>query len=118
MSNRIENWDREEKRRALSGCRFNPDFPTMASNDLFADRQANAVAGVFFLRMQAFENDEDAPKLQRVDTNAIVLYSETPGILFNAGADMHFWWLASAKLDGIIDQVLKNLCKLDRISDY
>jgi len=48
----------EPENCAATGSGVDPNLAAMALDDAFADRQADAGAGVFTLRVQAFENDE------------------------------------------------------------
>ena len=50
----------------------------MTLDNLLADRQADARAGVFATGMQPLEDDEDTVELLLLDPNPVVLHAEAP----------------------------------------
>jgi hypothetical protein len=52
--------NRETERGAFARRRLDPDASAVPFHDLFANRQADAGAGIFRFGMKALEDDEDA----------------------------------------------------------
>jgi hypothetical protein len=65
--------EREGEACALSGRGVHPDPSAVPLDDLLADGEADAGAGVLLARVQALEDDEDALGESRVDADAVVL---------------------------------------------
>src|SRR2546427_11318221 len=70
--------DGEVKCRALPRCGLNPDAAFVPLDDLLADGQAEASAGVFLLRVQTLEDDKNPVKVLRVNADAVVPDRELP----------------------------------------
>src|SRR4051812_30660310 len=95
---------REVKRRPLAGARLDPDLAAVAFDDAFANGQADAVAGVFRRRMDAFEDAKNPLLIAVIKTDAIVPDAEVPvTALAPFGLDVNARLLAGAKLDGVAD---------------
>src|SRR5437773_11646454 len=74
---------REPERRAAAGFRFDTDVPAVALDDLLAQRQPDAGAGILGAPVQALEQREDALEVFRRDADAVVRHGEAPA--FGAG---------------------------------
>src|SRR5262249_13205569 len=99
----------------FSEFRFDPDFATVAFHDLLADREANPGARILTLAVQALEGDEDALGILRVDADAVVPDAEEPLTVRCLGVDLDDRRLLLAKLEGVAEQVLKQLHELGAI---
>src|SRR5215813_9125486 len=70
--------NREIKGGPRAGLRFHPDAPAVALDDLLADRQADAGAGVLAAGVQALEHLEQPAGLARVNADAVIPHGELP----------------------------------------
>ena len=96
----------------------NPDPSAMLLDDLFADRQADAVARILGAGVQALKDDEDVLAVLRCDADAVVRDREHPfiGLLFRA--DLHRRSFGSAELKRVADQILKHLREWSLSADH
>ena len=94
---------------ALFGFGLNPDAAPMPLDDLFANGKPDAGAGIFAAGMQALKDKEDALEVLRLDADAIIVYTEMPGVrqVFHCYVDLRRAF--AAELDGVADQVLEQL---------
>ena len=97
----------EEKSGSFPRLGLHPNSTTVAINDLFANGQTDAGAGVFSSPMQALEDSEYSVGLQRIDTNAIVADREKPHAIAWLGGDMNALSLCPGKLYRIAYEILK-----------
>ena len=81
-------------------------------DDLLADRQSDAIAGIFGAGMQSLENDEDVLGVLLGYTNAVVGHREDPFRTLFLRRDLNDWGLGATKLDGVSDKVLEHLLQL------
>jgi len=108
----------EAERGPLAGLRFHPDAAAVPLHDLFAKSQADARAGVLFPIVQALEDDEDALAKLRVDADAVVAHGEGPVRAGRLRPDLYQRLGGAVKLDGIANQVLKQLHQLHFIAQH
>src|SRR5579884_527116 len=108
----------EIKRATLARLGLGPDAAAVALDDLAADGQADAGAGVLLLRVQPLEDDEDALQVLRVDADAVVTNPEQPLAAPRraAGADVDHRPGGAAELQRVADQVLEQLHQLRRVA--
>src|ERR1044071_2564595 len=97
---------------ALARGRRHPDRSAMALDDLLADREADAGAGVFPHRVQPLEDHEDALEVLRLDADAVVGDGDLPRIALVLGADVDARYAGAAELERVADQVLEQLREL------
>src|SRR6516225_183334 len=69
---------REGEGRAFTLDRSQLDLPAVPLDDLLADGQADARAGVLAASMQALEDDEDALEVLGGDADSVVAHGEAP----------------------------------------
>jgi hypothetical protein len=101
--------------RALFWLRFNPDLPAMAFDDFFANRQANASAGIFPARMQALKELKNAFIVLGFDADAVVPHGKLPNAFFVYRRNMDFRGAVASKFETVAQQVLEKLSQLDAI---
>src|ERR1035437_1695493 len=101
--------EREVKRRAPGRLGFDPDSAPMALDNLLADGQPDAGAGIGLARVQALEDLENAFKILRINADAIVPHPEDPAFRLGPGADVDFGRAFAAELEGVGDQILEQL---------
>ena len=87
----------------------------MPLDNLLADGQPDAGAGILFAGVQALENLENPPGILRLNADAVVPHPKEPLLLLPAGADVDFRRPLAVELDGVSDQVLKELRNLGGI---
>ena len=66
------------KSRALSRNRFDPDAAPVAFDDFLAYRQSYTSSRVLFASMKALKDHENAFKVLRLDSDAIILDRKDP----------------------------------------
>jgi hypothetical protein len=98
---------REEKCAALVRLGLDPDSPAELFDNLLANRQTEAGAGVLGFAVQTFAESEDSLPVLRFDADAVVANCEQPVVPFPLDTDVYFDRPVSAKFQGISDQVLK-----------
>ena len=91
------------------GCDSHPNPSTVAIDDPLADGQPDARARILLAAVQALKDQEDAILVLCVDADAVVADGKVPQVAFTLGVDVDFWRRRAAKLQGVADQVLKNL---------
>src|SRR5208283_1042016 len=101
--------DGKEKSRALARLRFDPNAPAVAFDDLFADGQPNAGAGILLAGVQALENLENPLGILRLDADAVVAHGKEPAAGLLLDTDVDFRRALAAELESVADQVLKQL---------
>src|SRR5208337_568537 len=101
-----------------SRFRLHPHAATMALHNLFADRQANARAGIFLTAMQALKNNENPVKILRSDADAVIAYAELPSTVLPSSGNVNAWrFLRPPELDGIAEQILEKLRQLRLVGE-
>lgn len=83
--------------------------------DLFADRQSNPVACVFFAGVQTLENDENRFLVLRHDADAVIGDRKYPLVIVLLGRDLDYGRSKTAKFYGVSYQILKHLLQLGSI---
>ena len=104
--------DGEGEGRTLAGFGFHGDAAAVALDDLLADGQADARAGILGPGVQPLEDDEDALEVFGLHADAVVLHREYPMALVTAHADVDSRRLLAAEFDGVADEVLEQLRQL------
>src|SRR5580658_11363478 len=102
----------EIERCAFAENRLEPYSAAVALNNLFGDGQPNAGAFELFAGVQALEHLKDAPAVAFLDTNSVVGDGEAHHLLDRFGAHANQGRAFATELEGIADQVLKNLPQL------
>src|SRR5271155_3861333 len=112
----FHRWNGETKCRASPRRSLHPDASAMPLHDFLANGQADARSGVFRLGMKALKDYEDPVAMLGRDANAVVAYGylPVPSILLNG--DTHARRFVSAELQGISEQVLKQLAELHGVA--
>src|SRR5258708_38747927 len=100
------------KDRTRSRLRLGPDTASQAIHRGFANRQADPGAGVLFA-VQALKDPKDIFQVLRFDTDAVVLDGKNPSAVLKPRGDANLERLDGAILDGVADQVLKQLQQQD-----
>ena len=62
----------------------------MPLDNLLADGQPDAGAGILFAAVQPLENLENPPGILRLNADAVVPHPKEPALLLPAGADVNF----------------------------
>src|SRR5579871_3212289 len=101
--------------RALARYRVEPDTSAVALDDLLTDGESDSGAGVFLDAMQALEDAEDALRVVGLDPDAVIFDRENPFAAGLPAGHMDHGLPAFIELDGVPDQVLKNLGEQARI---
>ena len=115
------------KTRPFARDGFHPNPSAVAFDNLFADGQPDACAGILIASVQPLEDDKNSLEILRVDSNPVIAHTEVPNfagrrglgrcvVRFPLDRDMDFGRLLVAELDRIADQVLKQLSQLCGIS--
>src|SRR6266568_2722364 len=100
----------ELERGARAGLGLDPDPPAVALDDLLADGEADAGAGVLGAGVQPLEDDEDPVHVLRIDADPIVPDGEQPFLAVGSGRDVdRRSHCGPAELDRVPDQVLEHL---------
>src|ERR1035441_10298597 len=99
--------DCKEESGALARLGLNPDRPSMALDNPFADSQPHAGDGIVFAGMQALEDVEYLLIILRLDADAIVPHREHPAPLPSLSADVDSWRRLAVELERITDEVLE-----------
>ena len=81
----------------------------MVFNNLFADRQSDAIAGIFRAAVKPLEDIKDAVEVLGLNAYAVVADGEDPFLLVLFCADMDAWRFFFVEFNAITDQVLKKL---------
>ena len=87
----------------------------MAVDDLLADRQTDAGAGIGIVGVQALEDLEHALALLRGYADAVISHPDDPVIAVRLGINLYLRRLFAAEFDRVADQVLQHLGDLARI---
>src|SRR3954454_1291195 len=101
--------------RPLPRRGLHPNAAAVRLHDFLGDGKANAGAWVFFTRVQALKNLEDASEMLRIDPDAVVLDDKLPGVVLARSAQFDLQWPAAFELQGIPQQVLEKERKLPGI---
>src|SRR5579885_1919020 len=109
---------REIKCRTLAGFRFDPDAAPVRLDDLLADGQPDAGAGVFFAGMQALEDLEDPLVVPRIDPDPIVVDGKKPLSVASFRRNVDGGRGLSPEFDRIADQILKQLHQLEFVAGH
>ena len=89
----------------------------MLLHDLLADRQSDARAGILASPVKVLEDDEDPFMMLWRYADAVVTDGEKPLTILPRGADVDITSpVGMAELDGIADQVLKELRQLAHVA--
>src|SRR5438132_5804958 len=96
----------------MTRLRFEPDVATMTFDDLLANGEAQAGAGVFSATMKPLEDREYLVGVAHVDANPVVFYREQPNAIlpYRFNVDARCDW--AAELYGIANKILKHMLKL------
>src|ERR671914_1966302 len=100
------------KARAFAEARLDPDAPAVALDHLLADREADARSGILALVVQTLEHHEDALEILRLDADAVVSHLKGPFERGLGDPHMYPWNRSRAELEGVADEVLKELPEL------
>src|SRR6185295_19960048 len=84
----------------------------MPFNNLFAYRQTDAGSGIFFSTVQSLKNDKDSLGILWVQPDTIVADRKQPFTGLALSRHVNPWRFLTVELDGIADQVLKELPQL------
>src|SRR5438477_4084414 len=91
----------------------------MAFHDLLADRQSDTSARVLRARVQALEEHKDTFNVLRLDANPVVAHAERAVSACGAGRYMHHGRETRLlELDGVGDQILKELVELQTVRTH
>jgi hypothetical protein len=102
-------WKREIKCRPAPRLRFDPKPSSTSFNYLLTQSQADTVSRDLF-SVQPAEGLKDSLLVFRPDADSVILHADNPGIVFLARRDVYFRGdIGPPVLDGIADQVLKNI---------
>src|SRR6266496_415664 len=102
----------EVELRPGAGLGLDPDPPAVTLDDLLADGEADAGAGVLGASVQPLEDDEDPVQILRVDADPVVAHLEAPLLAMGDGGDVDRRRLAGpAELDGVSNEVLEHLAE-------
>src|SRR5581483_8156266 len=110
--------NREIKRRAFPRLPFRPDAAVVPLDDFLTDRKSNAGAGITFFGVESLKNDEDAVRELGLEADAVIAKREYPFPAFPPRGHPHLGRGMIAKLDGIADEILKELYELAAIAGY
>ena len=97
---------------------LHPDMTAVPLDDLLAHGEPDSRAVILFPSVEALKNNEDALVKLGVDTDPIVAHRERPPRVFAQGTDVNTRRFGTAKLDGIGNQILKDLQQLRSISQH
>src|SRR6185295_3578461 len=100
------------ERRALAGGGLDPDASAVALDDLLADGEADAGAGVLLTGVQALKQHEYFLEVLGLDADPVVPDEEVTFLAVRLGADLDLDGRRAAILDGVAHQVLKQLREL------
>jgi hypothetical protein len=100
--------------RELGG---NPDPPTVPFDDLLADRQADARAGVLVARVEALEDPEDPILIVGGNADAVVADRDDPFGVTALRSQMDGGSGVAAELDCVADQVLEQVDELRLVAE-
>src|SRR5687767_10887950 len=90
----------------MARLRFYPNAAAMHVNNLFAQRKANAGAGVIRWGVKALNNHEDALVVLPGNANAIVPHGKDPESIVATGRGEHLRRGRRTRLQGVSDRVL------------
>lgn len=91
---------------------------TVTLQDLLADCQPDAGAGILFASVESLENNENALGVLWGDADPIVLYGEGPTVAISVGRDMNAGSFVPSELDRISNEVLEQLTQLRAVSHH
>src|SRR5579871_5077084 len=74
--------------RTLARLRFHPDAAAVLFDHLLADGQPQPVAGILLAGVQPAEDDKDAFRVLRRDSDTVVAHGKHPLVGFLAGRDI------------------------------
>src|SRR5215467_2550392 len=106
---------REIECRAYAELRFEPDPSTVALDDLFGYREADAAALIFPALVQPLKHLENAVSKLLIDADSIVLDREQPFPVARRRVQPDPWRPCGAEFQGVADQVLQQLPQLGLI---
>src|SRR5271170_4952523 len=112
ISSRLSAVERKVKRRAPSGVGFHPDAPASPLDNSLADSEPHSGSGVFGSAVKTFEYSKDLLLKLRFDPDPVVLNGKQPIAALAASCNMDAWRIRSAIMDGVADQILKDLFQL------
>src|ERR1035438_7437864 len=112
------HWNGEVKCRSLAGLGLHPDSPSMAFHDILSNRQTDAVARVLRARVQTTKDRKDIFSIFRSDPDAVIADGKTPRARYLFRRHMHARRLRAVKLEGISDQVSKELPDLRLVGEH
>ena|SRR5687768_2586717 len=90
----------------------------MPFDDAAAHGEPDARAGIVFPGMQPLKDFKNAVGVLRIDSDAIVLYRESPQVFLALRADLDARRRLAVELDAVADQVLKQLAELGFVATY
>src|SRR5689334_2678433 len=103
------------KRRAFTLHAVSPSAPAVTLDDIAANRQSDARAGVGSI--EPLENAEDPLRIFLIETHTIVAYRYSPIVAVALGENVHRAWpLGTAILQAIANQVLHEPGKQQAVS--
>jgi hypothetical protein len=103
----------KSKRGTPADLRLNRHGAAMPLGYLLADGQSYTGAGVLVPSVQSLEHSENLVEVLRFDSDAIVLHRDDPSAPAIPGSrDMYPGHFATLVLDGIADEILKQLNQL------
>src|SRR5215470_10470869 len=89
----------------------------MPFDDTLADCQPDAGAGNLFT-VQTLEHPENFGVIRRIDPHAVIRYGEAECLIHSDTGNVDSRTRIAAILDGIPNQVLKQLNKMRRVTEY
>src|SRR5260370_42574040 len=101
--------NREIKGRTLVWFRLHPNSSALPLDHCLADCQTNPASFVLIRTVKALEQTEDFIGVLHVDPDAVVRHLEDPLRSVVCRADMNFRLSIAAILDGVRDEVGKDL---------
>ena len=90
----------------------------MTFDDLSADGQTDAGAGVLLARVKPLEHLKDALEVLRLDADPVVLDRKDPPVVRRCSGNLDFRLPFVAVFDRVPDQILEQLCKLRGIRTH
>src|SRR3989338_2650797 len=84
-------------------------------DNFLADSEAHPGTRIFLFTVKTLKHQKNPLKVFRCNTNAIVAHMKNPFAFLKFCAYLHTRRIAAAKLEGIADQVLKELSELRAI---
>lgn len=109
-------WKRKVEDGSPVWSGLEPDLAAVPLDDSLADRESDSGALVFLLRVEALKDLEHALALGRVDSDPVVTYRQEPTAGLHSRPDVYLGSAIAPELDGVAQEVLKQLAQLGRIA--